>query len=232
MTENAAQAHLTKARILQARPEGPRGRLLTIDVPAGHAAAYLVAGQYCALSLGGQTGWFAIASPPSLAPFEFYVQPGGGSSDLLLNAPIGTPIEVGLPQGNGYRIEHALRTDGPLYLLATGSGYSGVRACLARIEAVGRTARLYVGARTASDLLFDTEYAGLRAAGIEVITVVSRPGPAWTGRQGYVQTAFAADVERLDDAWVIACGQPEMQSQSLAIAESLGLPADHFLTNY
>jgi CDP-4-dehydro-6-deoxyglucose reductase len=217
---------------VRARPEGPRGRLLTVDVPAGHTAAYLTAGQYCALSIQGETGWFAVASPPSIAPFEFYVQPGGGSSDLLLNAPIGAPVEVGLPQGKGYRIERALRTDDPLYLLATGSGYSGVRACLARIEAVGRTARIYVGARTVSDLLFDTEYEGLRAVGIEVVEVLSRASATWAGRHGYVQTAFAEDVDRLDEAWVIACGQPEMQSQSRALAESLGLPADRFLTNY
>lgn len=220
------------ARIISAHPEGPFGRLLTLDVPPALASAYLVAGQYCALSMRGETGYFAIASPPTVAPFEFYVQPGGGSSDLLLGAPIGARVEVGPPQGSGYRIERALHDDGPLYVLATGSGYSGVRACLSRIEAVGRAAHLYVGARTMTDVLFEAEYAGLRAANIEITVVLSRAGPAWTGRRGYVQAAFAEDVDRLDAAWVVACGQPEMQAQARAIAEARGLPADRFLTNY
>ena len=220
------------ARIVQARPEGPRGRLLTIQVPVEHAAAYQVAGQYCALSLNEETGWFAIASPPGVTALEFYVQPAGGSSEGLSRAPIGTAVDVGPPQGTGYGVERALQVGGPLFVLATGSGYSGVRACLARVEAAGRPARLYVGARMQADLLFTSEYDGLRAANIEVIEVLSRPAGGWSGRRGYVQAAFAKEVDRLDDAWVIACGQPEMQTEARAIAESLGLPPDRFLTNY
>jgi CDP-4-dehydro-6-deoxyglucose reductase len=180
----------------------------------------------------GETGWFAIASPPGEARFEFYVQSGGGSSEGLLGAPVGSALQVGVPQGEGYGLDAALAEEAPIYLLAAGSGYSGVRACLAQLRQRGRGARIYVGARTEADLLFRSEYGGLRAAGIEVVEVLSRPADQWAGRRGYVQAALEADVSTLAGAWVIGCGPADMQTQAHALCVRLGLSPDRFLTNY
>lgn len=219
-------------RLVHARPEGPRGRLLSVEVPAAHVAAYRTAGQYCAVEWAGETGWFAIASPPGEARFEFYVQAGGGSSEGLLRAPIGSALTVGLPQGEGYGYAAALESDAPIVVLAAGGGYSGVRACLAHLQRSARTARCYVGARTANDLLFFNEYDGLRAVGVEVIEVLSQADAQWTGRRGYVQDALAADMPALHAAWVIACGPEQMQTDSRTRCHALGLRPERFLTNY
>lgn len=220
------------ATVVGTRPEGPRGRVLSIAVPVGHAAAHHAAGQYCAVEYGGETGWFAIASPRGRAPFEFYVQPGGGSSEALIALEPGANVRVGEPQGGGFELPRVLDDAGPVYLLATGSGVSGVRSSIERLITARRAARLYIGARTAHDLLFATEYAAWRAAGVDVIPVLSRAAPGWNGRRGYVQQALLADVTDLSDAWVVACGQPQMQADALSGAQAAGLRPDRFLTNH
>lgn len=221
-----------EAALVATRPEGPNGRLLSIDVPAAHAARYRATGQYCAVEYAGETGWFAIASPPNARPFEFYVQAGGGSSERLMRLLPGAAVRIGEPQGAGFGLDRVLADAGPVFLLATGSGISGIRSTLHGLARAGRAARVYLGARTAADLLFASDYEGWRRSGLEVIPVLSRGAPGWTGRRGHVQQALAADVADLSDAWVIACGQPEMQTEARALAMAAGLSADRFLTNH
>lgn len=217
---------MTAATVQASRPEGPRGRLISIDVPAAFAARHQIPGQYCAVEHAGETGWFAIASAPGVRPFEFYVQPGGGSSEQLLRLTPGATVTVGAPQGAGFAVDRVLADDGPVFILATGSGLSGVRSTIQRLAQAERAALLYVGARTAADLLFVDEYPTWR--GITVRPVLSRAGDA----RRYVQQAFADEQSDLSRAWVIACGQAEMQAEARDIATAAGLPPDRFLTNH
>lgn len=219
------------ATLIASRPEGPSGRLLSVEVPAVRVAAHRAAGQYCAVEHDGQTGYFALASLPGRRPFEFYVQAGGGSSDGLLTALAGTRLQVGSPQGEGFGVERVLSDDAPVYILATGSGLSGVRSSVQLLAERGRGARLYVGARTAADLLFRADYPAWQDAGVAIEPVFSRD-PAGAGRAGYVQAALLADVPDLRGAWVFACGQPEMQAESRDLALAAGLAPDRFLTNH
>lgn len=214
---------------MERRPEGSRGLVLSLAVPASVAVGYTEPGQYCRLAVGGEEGFFAIASPPGQAVFEFFVQPAGGVSDRLVALPVDAEVEVGPPLGAGYGLGRVLADEGPVVVLATGSGYSGVRAALHVLHAAGRPVHLWVGARTADDVIFSHEFAGFREAGSRVEVALSRPdeGAGW-----YVQQALAAAAPDLHSAWVLACGQPAMVGASRLVCADLGLPADRFLTNH
>jgi len=220
------------ARIVERVPHGPRGQLLTFDVDAGWADAYRAAGQYCEIRLGGYTGFFAIASAPGAERPRFYVQDSGGSSTALLGSPPGTRVELGLPSGAGYALDAALSHGGPIYGLSTGSGWYGLRGAMWALAAAGRAARVYTGFRDPVAVLDTVGHQKLRDRGFDVTICLSRPPSGWTGRSGYVQAALMAAVDRLDDAWIIACGQPEMQDAAKLRAVERGLRPARFLTNY
>ncbi len=220
------------ARIAARVPDGPRGQLVTFDVEPGWGAGHRAPGQYCELRLGGHTGFFAIAGPPGAPRPQFYVQDSGGSSTAVLGSPVGATVELGPPSGAGYALDGALNDGGPIYALATGSGWYGLRPALWALAAAGRTAHVYAGFRDPVAALDTVGQQALRDRGFRVDVCLSRPLSGWTGRRGYVQDALFADVPRLDDAWLIACGQPEMQDAAKHRAVERGLRPARFLTNY
>lgn len=219
------------ARIADRVPDGPRGQLVTFDVDPAWARGHRAPGQYCEIRLDGHTGFFAIAGPLG-APPRFYVQDSGGSSTAMLGSPPGTVVELGPPSGAGYALDAALAHGGPIYALATGSGWYGLRPALWALAEAGRTARVYAGFRDPIAALDTPGQQALRDRGFRVDVCLSRPLSGWTGRRGYVQDALFADVSRLDDAWLIACGQPEMQDAAKHRAVERGLRPERFLTNY
>lgn len=220
------------ARISQRISEGPRGQLLTFDVSPRWRAQHRSAGQYCEIRLDGHTGFFAIASPPGAERPEFYVQDNGGSSTAMLASPEGTAVELGPPSGPGYALDALLAHHGPLYALATGSGWYGLRSALWALAAAGRTATVFAGFRDPPSVLDSAGQQRLRDRGFVVDVCLSRPPSSWTGRRGYVQHALFGEVDRLDHAWLLACGQPEMQDAARHHAVERGLRPERFLTNY
>lgn len=220
------------ARLVERAPEGPRGQLVTFEVGPGWHAAHTAAGQYCEIRLDGHTGFFAIVSPPASPRARFYVQDNGGSSTAMLASPLGTVVELGPPSGAGYALPAALSGGGPIYALATGSGWYGLRSALWAVADAGRSATVYAGFRDPVAALDTAGQQALRDRGFTVHLCLSRPLSGWTGRRGYVQDALLADVDRLDDGWLIACGHPEMQDAAKLAAVERGLRPERFLTNY
>ena len=215
------------AQLVDRRPEGPRGWLLSVAVPAAQALAYTAPGQYCRLGVSGEGGYFAIASAPGTSPFEFYIQPAGGVSDRLVALEVGAALEVAEPMGPGFGLDRVLASPGPVWVLAAGSGLSGVRAALGVLA--GRSVHLLVGVREEADLIFASEINALRARGLDVEVVESRPAH---GAGRYVQQVLAARAPDLRDAWVLACGPDGMVAACRDGCASLGLPAERFLLNY
>lgn len=232
---------LYAARLIARRPESARGQILVVapEVPVGHTEA----GQYCALGVPvghastrfdldyptppeAPDAFFAIASAPGPGPLEFYVQPAGGVSDLLIGLPLGSELRLGPPLGPGYGLSAALAHGGPLHALATGSGLSGLRAALIQLHAAGRTVHLRAGFRTPDHVLFAHDLEGFRRAGSTIELLFSQPDGA------RVQGLLAAQAPDLRDAWVLACGQWAMQEQARVICAGLGLRPERFLTNY
>jgi len=212
--------------------EGPRGQLIDFVVDAEWASAHRVPGQYCEVRVDGASGYFALASRPGETRFRFYVQDNGGCSTALMIRATGTRVELGLPAGGGYGLEAALAGTGPIHALATGSGWYGVRSALHALADGERGARAFVGFRTAADVLDAPGHAALRARGIDVEVCLSRADADWHGARGYVQQVMSASGDDLSDAWVLACGQPEMLDDARVRCAALGLPPERFLTNY
>lgn len=224
---------LHPARVTARHPEGLRGQRITLAVPPAVAAAHTAPGQYCEIHVAEHTGYFAIAGAPG-APdaFDFYVQDNGGSASALLRGGDDARVEIGLPAGAGYALDAALAHGGPLYALATGSGWYGLRSALWAIADADRTATTYVGFRHPPDALDTPGHQQLRDRGFALHLCLSRPPDGWTGRRGYVQAALDADAPDLTDAWVLGCGQPEMLIAARQICARRGLAPDRFLTNY
>lgn len=223
---------LVVAQVAACRSLGPRGRLVTLDVPAEVAASYTAPGQYCEIRVGERTGYFAIASLPGEARLSFYVQDNGGSSTALLRCAAGASVRLGRPAGDGYRLGAALADGGPIVALATGSGWFGLRSALWAVAAAGRVASVYVGFRSAAEALDTAGAQALRDRGFSVAVCLSRPPDGWTGRRGYVQAALAEDGPDLREAWVLGCGQSEMLGAAREVCAGLGLLPGRFLTNY
>lgn len=224
---------LHPARVVARHPEGLRGQRITLAVPPAVAAAYTAPGQYCELGVGDQTGYFAIAGAPgSPDAFEFYVQDNGGSAAALLRGPLGATVHISLPAGAGYGLDAALAHGGPLYALATGSGWYGLRSALWAIAEAGRSATTYAGFRHPPDALDTPGQQQLRDRRFAIHLCLSRPPDGWTGRRGHVQRALDADAPDLTDAWVLGCGQPEMLIAAREICARRGLAPARFLTNY
>lgn len=216
-------AHL-RARL----PMGTQGQLLHFEVSAATVAQFTQAGQYCILRHDDTEGYFAIARAPGPGLLPFYVQADAAIADAIFALPLGGQCSLSLPAGTGYALGAALADDtNTVFVLASGSGYAGVRGALQRLSQDGRVAQVYLGTRTPNTHFFSTELVNSPHT---IHRVYSRDPEAVL--KGYVQHQLRTDAPDLTQAWVVACGQPEMLTESHEICTALGLPPSHFLTNY
>ena len=117
-------------------------------------------------------------------------------------------------------------------VVLTGSGYAGLRGALLQALDAGRAAHVVVGYRRAEHIIFSDDLERVRAAGGAVHATLSQPGSAWSGASGYVGATLSGLAPDLSTAWLVACGQGDMQTDLAARAAALGLPEGRFLTNY
>jgi NAD(P)H-flavin reductase len=120
----------------------------------------------------------------------------------MTGAAAGTTVQISQVLGGGFPIEEnfeGFKYDFPtqnILLFAAGSGIAPIRAAIESQQlkvsgGSGRTARLYYGVRTESDLCFVDSFATWEeSCGIEVVPVLSQPGSDWQGRTGYVQSVL------------------------------------------
>jgi NAD(P)H-flavin reductase len=163
--------------------------------------------------------FLAMASPPPSSPGNDENQPSATSvcfdflvkktpSNGWITSAVGgkTAVQVSQVLGSGFPTEDNLegfKYDFPtqnVLLFAAGSGIGPIKAALESgrlgvggVGEGGRTARLYYGERTASDLCFVDKFAAWEDMGYEVVPVLSQPDDSWEGRSGYVQNALEED---------------------------------------
>jgi ferredoxin-NADP reductase len=182
------------ARVAEVRPETPRARTLTFDLPEwpGHRA-----GQHVDVRLTAEDGYhaqrsYSIASPPGAPRLELTVErldDGEVSPWLTDEARPGDEIELRGPIG-GYFVWEPAR-GGPLLLVAGGSGLVPLMSIERHRRAVAPAvpSTLLVSARGPEDLLYASELEGSA-----VLTYTREQPPGWTGYARRVDRAMLADV--------------------------------------
>ena len=169
--------------------ETPRVRSLSLTVPGwpGH-----LAGQHLDIRLTAEDGYqavrsYSIASPPEAASIELTIERlenGEVSPYLTDEVRPGDPLELRGPIG-GYFVWEVMQ-DGPLFLVAAGSGIAPLRAMILHRVAAGSDVpvRLLYSSRSFADVIYREELDRLAAEhqGIEVIHTLTRSQPpGWTG---------------------------------------------------
>src|SRR5437763_14877878 len=178
------------ATVTALRPETAHVKTITLALPAWRPHR---AGQHYDVRLTAPDGYqaqrsYSVASAPEQAgAIELTVErldEGEVSPYLHDVLVVGDQLEVRGPIG-GYFVWEA-GMDGPLLLIAGGSGIVPLMAMLRHRAAVGSRipTRLLYSARTPEDVIYRAELEQLAAAGtgLDVIHTLTRAQPAgWTG---------------------------------------------------
>jgi ferredoxin-NADP reductase len=182
-------------RLVAARALTPSVRELVFE-REGEAPFTFDPGQWVNLVLplpGGEVKRaYSIASPPEAGSRRFEIAvtrvTGGPGSHFLHDLPEGEMLRAIGPHGLFTR-----RTDepAPSIFIGTGTGVTPLRSMLRAAIAAGSTAPLWLlfGARHETDILYRDELTALarRHPNVRYDITLSRPGPGWSGRTGYVQ---------------------------------------------
>ncbi|MFO0676588.1 MAG: FAD-dependent oxidoreductase [Polyangiaceae bacterium] len=184
-----------EARMVSARMLSPNVRELTFERVDGAAFGF-EAGQWVNLVLPGDPSpyrrAYSIASAPDGSPrFELAVTrvADGPGSGLLHAMSPGSVVRAEGPQGF---FTQGTNAGAPALFVATGTGVTPMRSMIRDALAHGATSPLWLlfGNRTEDDVLYDDEWRALEAshANVRAFRTLSRPGPSWTGRTGWVQS--------------------------------------------
>ncbi|OYX80534.1 MAG: oxidoreductase [Bradyrhizobium sp. 35-63-5] len=186
------------ATVREVIDETPRVRTLVLDVPGwpGHKA-----GQHVDVRLTAEDGYqaqrsYSIASAPG-GPLMLTVEmlpDGEVSSYLAGEARAGDTFELRGPIGGYFVWSEDL--EGPLYLVAGGSGIVPLMAMLRRRAAVkaGQPAVLLYSSRTAADIIYRAELDKLAGPGLAIVHTLTRDKPAgWTGLTRRIDRAMLAE---------------------------------------
>lgn len=180
------------------------GQWINLDVPVDAAPGGLARRAY------------SIASAPAQRAtdrFEIAVTrvQGGEASIALHELAVGT--ELGFDGPHGFFTREAER-DEPALLVGTGTGLCPLRAMLEEelARASGPRIALLFGCRTERDILWreQLEAWAREQPRFSLHVTLSKPGAAWSGRSGYVQTHVRELASELGKPLVYACGLSPM----------------------
>lgn len=180
----------------------------------------------------------AQSTPPVGPGLELHIRhmPGGKFTDHVFDAMKEKEIlRIEGPFGSFYLRE---KSDKPIVLLASGTGFAPIKAILEHLrhKQITRPVRLYWGGRRPSDLYLH-DWVLAQAAELPWLTyvpVVSHALPAddWQGRTGFVHQAVLQDLPDLSDHQVYACGAPiVVESARRDYTTLAGLPEEEFFAD-
>jgi ferredoxin-NADP reductase len=202
--ENIATPRLKwmTAEIREVIDETPRVRSLILEVPdwPGHRP-----GQHVDVRLTSEDGYqaqrsYSIASAPEAARLALTIEriaEGEVSSYLAGEARVGDRFELRGPIGGYFVWTTAL--DGPLFLIAGGSGVVPLMAMLRHRAAAASKiqALLLYSSRTVDDIIYRTELERLagQGDGFKVVHTLTRERPpGWNGLSRRIDAAILRDV--------------------------------------
>jgi len=234
---------------------------LTVTVTPATLKEFAVPGQYVQVRQAGKGDsddnkplFLAIASPPPAeadeaagAPSEFeFLIKKTDNNGWITDAGEGLEVEVSQVLGGGFPIKEeieGIKYDFPtqnVLLFANGSGIAPLRSAiesgqLGTLDG-GRSARLYYGVATPSDMPYAERFPAWEKMGIEVVPVISRPEEVdggWLGRVGYVQTALEEDGVAIPrNTGALMCGVKGMCEGVKDILTRAGTFEGRVLTNF
>jgi CDP-4-dehydro-6-deoxyglucose reductase len=234
------------ARVARIEKAAPDVAVLTIQLPANDAFGYR-AGQYVEFILrDGSRRSYSMANAPhrqeelieGARGIELHIRhmPGGVFTDHVFGAMKERDIlRMEGPFGSFFLREDS---QGPMVLLASGTGFAPIKALIEHMQAEGieRPAMLYWGCRSKADL-YQHEWAlqaAERMTQLRYVPVLSEPKPedAWTGRTGLVHRAVMDDLPDLSAHEVYACGAPIMvESAQRDFVARCGLDPQRFFAD-
>lgn len=222
-------------RVARMEKLAPDVMRLFLKLPQNERLQYL-AGQYIDILLkDGRRRGFSLANAPSDDEFlELHIRhvPGGLFSGHVFEAM----KERALLRFEGPLGTFFVREDSsdPVILMAGGTGFAPMKAILEQAFRAGSDQRfhLYWGARTRADLyLHELALSWVQEhSGFQYTPVLSQPlaSDNWTGRQGYVHAAVAADLADLSGHQVYTSGPPQMIEAAQEIFTKQGLREQAF----
>lgn len=210
-----------KAQVVRAAELSPSVRGLALSVEGAPLA--FEPGQWLHLHVPTPSGVakraYSIASAPGTGLVEIAVtrvEDGAASTALHAMEP-GATLEVDGPHGFFTRTG-ALREEKAVFV-ATGTGLAPFRSML-QAEASCAGITLLFGCRSEADILWRSEFDALaRERGLRYEVTLSRGGPAWGGRRGYVQRHVAELARELGTPHVFVCGLNRMVSEVRALCK-------------
>ncbi len=194
--------------------------------------------------LGGQPGQFVMVEQPGFPAFPIScsrygteslfltVRGAGPATAALINTPISGEVGLRGPLGRPWPIDRALGRD--VVVVAGGIGLAPLRplidALIADRDRFGSILLAY-GARTPGDQLFRDELISWTKAGIEVVQIVDRSGPGWTGRVGVVTNLLDQRdfTRRASVAFVV--GPERMMQATTRVLRDGGIPAERIFVS-
>ena len=212
--------------------------VVRLQLPANDSFQYH-AGQYIEFLLkDGSRRAYSMATAPhqqAVKPaMELHIRhmPGGKFTDHVFGAMKEKEIlRIEGPFGSFFLRE---KSDKPIVLLASGTGFAPIKAIIEhmREQGITRTATLYWGGRRPSDLYQSAWIAEQCAAmpNLKYVPVVSdaQTADGWSGRTGFVHQAVLQDFPDLSNHQVYACGAPIVVESAQRDYVAAGLPADEF----
>jgi CDP-4-dehydro-6-deoxyglucose reductase len=169
--------------------------VVDVSFDVAGAPLHFQAGQFVTLTVGKDAEGENLRRSYSIASlsdrgerlrFLIRVIPGGVASDFFVNLPIGSEVEMTGPHGFFVLNPHH---PGDVVFAATGTGLAPVLPMLHELMGRQESGRRYVywGLRQESDLFVPDEVMSqCQAARATLLTYLSRPGHAWTGRHGRI----------------------------------------------
>ena len=222
-------------------------RAIELEVPAETAQAFETAGQYVQLTIGEEKpGFYAIASAPGKATFEFLIKENEGNA-YLTSLKSGAPVKCSEVSGKGYQTKEHFDGDGGavaaqydgfacmnVLFVAGGSGVAPLRSCIEAGVALElpQRATLYYGVRDDSVLAYQDKFDDwAQNYNVDVVTCFSQgSGGAF---KGYVQDAIKAKgvaVPRNTGAAV--CGPKDMFTATKELLTKEGVFESRVLSNF
>jgi NAD(P)H-flavin reductase len=178
---------------------------------------------------------YALASEPGAAEMELLFKNENERTDAMAALVPGDEIVVAAPQGRGFPIEEHEGRD--VILCAAGSGIAPLRAVVRTI--LPRRPRygavtLFYGQRHDTHFAYVGEHDAWRAAGVDVVLVVSDASAQARGayERGRVQDVVAAHAPRTENAVAYLAGMKGMIAAMHAALAALKLPEARIFLNY